>query len=146
MRGWPLGKAVLTLIALLILAWPLKQLTTPKQARNEKVAPAEANTEKVAIRVVFSAPPHRFSVKFLGNEVLSGPNGSTSLEYNNQTALHFPPEGIDLIASAAFSDESTPHKMDVELVRADGSKYSQSLSGTKEIEDVLFFSGTAVRQ
>lgn len=145
MRGWPLGRAFLALIALLALAWPLKQLTTPKQPSDQVLVQEGFETEKVGIHIVFSMPPKRFSVKFLGNEVLAGPDGSTSLEYGKQTTLRFPPEGIDLVASVAFGDES-PQQMDIELVRADGTKQSKSLSGTREIEDVLFFPGNEVRR
>lgn len=146
MRGWPLGRAFLALIALLLLAWPLKHLTAPKQPQNQPLALQKNETEMIGIHVAFSAPPQRFSVKFLGHDVLSGPNGSTSLEYGRQTVLRFPSEGIDLVASAAFDNETAPQKMDVELVRADGTKQSRSLSGTKEIEDVLFFSGEEFRK
>ena len=135
MRGAPLVEALIALVALLAMAWPIRELTA--RARSTlvpvtKVAPAKS----VRLEVVGTAPSFEFNVNYLGRQIWSG-TGHQSPSYG-EFQLPLPKEGIDLEVNARFPD-SNLHAMRLTFSTGDGIGIARSAWGTDALDEVLTF-------
>ncbi len=128
MRGSPLLRAVLTLAALLLMAWPVWQVTRAK-APVAAPAPPEAGetaSAKVRLRLSFlPAPPLEWSVRHLGRVVWSGGPGAAEAE-SPELAIPLPEEGADLQLTARWPTGTASAVARLRLVRPDGAPLDRS--------------------
>lgn len=106
MRGSPLFRALLTLAALLLAAWPVWRIThssaTPvaAAAASPPLGPSHALRPRLALEFL-PAPPIEFDVKYLGKSIWRGSGGAMSA---TSPPLDFtiPAEGVDLQITARW--------------------------------------------
>ena len=139
MKGWPLLRALLTLLFLLLAGLPLRSLTSPKviPVPVESATPA---TEKITVALTFTQPPEKYSVKFLGREILAG-GAEASFDATTTIDAHFPKEGIDLIFDGTWPGYFQKAGVIVKIIRADGSEQKQTLWGKRNLFELLTFPG-----
>ncbi|HEY2801235.1 MAG TPA: hypothetical protein VGI85_11610 [Chthoniobacterales bacterium] len=134
MRGSPLFRAGLVVLALLALLWPLRRLTS------HDAVPAQTSQRAalVPVHVVITSTvfPFRFSISHLGKVIWQGESiaGSSS----RQVAIAFPPEGIDLLVDASWAEEKEA-AVRVDVTLPNGAPISQTLWGNGRVDDVLTF-------
>lgn len=138
MRGSPLVRALVMLLALAALAIPLRHLTAQRETISappvvENKAP---ETSKVSIALTSTRVPCAFSIHHLGKVIWEGT--LTKPEANQTLDLPFPPEGIDLVVQAEWSDED-PSALRVEVTAPGGRSIEQSLWGSGSATEVLTF-------
>ena len=98
MRGSPLLRAILIVIALLALLIPLRTLTS---RRSETATPLEqavqGSTAKKRFRLELTSTtvPFKYQIAHDGETIWSGESNSTTVA--TDVELKFPPEGIDLV-------------------------------------------------
>ncbi len=141
MKGWPLLRTFLTLLALLLAGLPLRSLTRPKPSS----IPMEVKvptTEKITIALTFTQPPEKFFLKFLGREILAQ-NDAAFFDASTTIDAHFPPEGIDLVFDGTWQEYFKKVGVSIQVTRADGSRQIQTLWGKRTIFELLTFPGKA---
>ena len=96
MRGSPVARAIVTVIALLALLLPLRRLTS-HQSATVSPPPAQVSTakKKLHLELTSTTVPFKFQVTHGGEPIWSGESTSTTIA--TDTELRFPPEGIDLV-------------------------------------------------
>jgi hypothetical protein len=137
MRGSPLLRALLVVIALLTVLWPLRSLTTHR-AEEPSAAPQTAAEVRPNVRVVLTSTtfPFTFEVSHLGKTIWKGEAVESSVAQDVQMA--FPPEGIDLLIDVKWQDQrQTAVKVDV--TPEGGDTITKTLWGTTQVNDVLTF-------
>ena len=139
MKGWPLLRAFVTLLVLLLAGLPLRSLTREKVSRVAVVSPV-STTEKMTIELTFTQPPENFSLKFLGQDVLVG-GEDPSFEAGTTFDAHFPKEGIDLVIEGKWADRFQKVGVSIKVTRADGSEQTQTVWGKRDIFEILTFTG-----
>ena len=130
MKGWPLLRSFLALVALLLAGLPLRSLTREKTTQ----LPAKPN-----IRVTFTQPPQTFSVKFLGKEILAGKD-STTFDASTTIEARFPDEGIDLVFEGTWPEYFRKVGASIRVTR-ENSQQTQTLWGKRNIFELLTFTG-----
>lgn len=139
MKGWPLLRAFVTLLVLLLAGLPLRSLTREKVSRVPVESPVPA-TEKLTVDLTFTQPPETFSLKFLGQDVLVG-GDEPAFEAGTVFDAHFPKEGIDLVFDGTWPSRFQKVGVSVKVTRGDGSEQTQTIWGKRNIFDVLTFTG-----
>jgi hypothetical protein len=137
MRGSPLLRVLLVVIALLVILWPLRSLTThrpesPSTSSSAAAAP-ESNVHLVLTSTSF---PFTFEVSHLGKTIWKGEAMESSVARDVKMA--FPPEGIDLLVDAKWQGaQQTAVKLDVTPDSSD--TMTKTLWGTGGVSGVLTF-------
>ncbi len=139
MTGWPLLRAFLTLLALVLAGLPLRSLTGPKTSVAQPAAVAET-TETVGIALVFTQPPEQFALKFLGKDILTGGNGA-SFESETTFEARIPKEGIDLVFEGRWPEYFRKVGVSVRLTRANGVQETKTIWGKRDLFELLTFGG-----
>jgi hypothetical protein len=137
MRGSPLLRVLLVVIALLAVLWPLRSLTTHRaegpSTTTQTVAPSESNVHLVLTSTSF---PFTFEVSHLGKTIWKGEATESSIA--RDVKLAFPAEGIDLLVDVRRqSDKQCAVRLDVAVDNSDTT--SKTLWGTSSINGVLTF-------
>jgi hypothetical protein len=104
MRGSPMARAILTVIALLTLLFPLQSLTSHQSAAT--LAPPEqvsTGKKKIHLELTSTTVPFKFQITNTGEIIWSGESTSTTIAAD--TELKFPPEGIDLVLDVSWPQE-----------------------------------------
>jgi hypothetical protein len=135
MRGAPLIEALVALMALLLLALPIRDLTLRSHSRPVPVVRA-APAKSVRLEVVGTAPSFEFNVSYLGREIWSGTGHQSPSHADFELPL--PKEGIDLEVSARFPD-SNLHALRLTFSTGDGIGIERSAWGTNALDEVLTF-------
>lgn len=134
MRGSPLFRAGLVVLALLALLWPLRRLTSHETVPVHSPQPTAIVPVHVAITsTVF---PFRFSISHLGKTIWQGE--STESSSSSQAVIPFPPEGIDLLVDASWVEKKEA-AVRVDITLPNGTPISQTLWGSGHVDDVLTF-------
>jgi hypothetical protein len=137
MRGSPLLRVLLVVIALLVILWPLRSLTThrpesPSTSSSAAAAP-ESNVHLVLTSTSF---PFTFEVSHLGKTIWKGEAIESSV--GRDAKISFPAEGIDLSVDAKWqSDKQAAVRLDVAL--DNGETMTKTLWGTGGVSGVLTF-------
>jgi hypothetical protein len=137
MRGSPLLRVLLVVIALLVVLWPLHRLTahraeTPSQPA-QTTATSEANVHLVLTSTSF---PFSFEVSHLGKTIWKSESTESSIA--RDVKLEFPPEGIDLLLDVKCQgDKQAAVKLDVTV--DNGDTMTKTLWGTGGVSGVLTF-------
>ena len=141
MRGSPLLRVLVVVIALLGVLWPLRNLTTHRPGRPsasaQSVAVPEANVHLVLTSTSF---PFTFEISHLGKTIWKGEAPESSVA--RDVKMTFPPEGIDLLVDAKWQDNKQGAvKLDVMV--DDGDAMTETLWGTGNVNGVLTFTKPA---
>jgi hypothetical protein len=99
-----MARAILTVIALLTLLFPLQSLTSHQSAAT--LAPPEqvsTGKKKIHLELTSTTVPFKFQITNTGEIIWSGESTSTTIA--TDTELKFPPEGIDLVLDVSWPQE-----------------------------------------
>jgi hypothetical protein len=137
MRGSPLLRVLLVVIALLAVLWPLRSLTTHR-AEEPPAAPQTAATVQSNVHVALTSTtfPFTFEISHLGKPIWKGEATESSVARDVQ--MTFPPEGVDLLIDVKWHGQrQTAVKVDV--TPEGGDTITKTLWGTTQVNDVLTF-------
>jgi hypothetical protein len=136
MRGSPLLRVLLVVIALLAVLWPLRNLTTHRAqspSTPETTAAPESNVHLVLTSTSF---PFTFEVSHLGKTIWKGEATESSSAHD--VTMTFPPEGVDLLVDVKWqSDKQAAVKLDV--TADNGDAITKTLWGAGSVSGVLTF-------
>jgi hypothetical protein len=136
MKGSPLLRALLVMIALLVLLLPLHSLTT-HPTKESAASPSIPTTESSVHLVLTSTTfPFRFEVSYLGKTIWQGETVESSVARDLQ--MIFPPEGIDLLFDAKWQGQKQT-AVRIDLTPEGGDTITKTLWGTTEVSDVVTF-------
>lgn len=136
MRGSPLFRAGLVLLALLTLILPLRSLTA-RRSEQPMAAPKAAALAQVRLTITSTAFPFRFEISHLGKNIWEGESDQSSAA--KDIALPFPSEGVDLLVGASWTEQKEA-AVRVEVSREGRPPIAKTLWGTAHVDDVLTFS------
>ena len=137
MRGSPLARAIMTVIALLALLLPLRRLTS-HQSSTVLPPPAQVSTasQKLHLELTSTTVPFKFQVVHGGKPIWSGESTATTVA--TDTELRFPPEGIDLVLDVSWvQDKETAVRL--ALTPEDSDTIAKTMWGTTSASEVLTF-------
>ena len=137
MRGSPLLRVLLVVVALLGVLWPLRSLTTHR-AENSSVLSQTAATPESNVHLALTSTsfPFTFEVSHLGKTIWKGEAGANSIA--RDVTMAFPPEGVDLLVDAKWQgDKQGAVKVDVTV--DDGDAVTRTLWGNGSVNGVLTF-------
>jgi hypothetical protein len=137
MRGSPLARAIMTVIALLALLLPLRRLTS-HQSSTVLPPPAQVSTarQKLHLELTSTTVPFKFLVTHGGKPIWSGKSTATIVA--TDTELRFPPEGIDLVLEVSWSeDQETAVRL--ALTPEGSDTIAKTVWGTMNASEVLTF-------
>lgn len=137
MRGSPLLRVLLVVIALLAVLWPLRSLTTHR-AETASTPPQTASTPESNVHLVLTSTsvPFTFEVSHLGKTVWKGEAMENTVTRDLKMA--FPSEGIDLLVDAKWQgDKQAAVRLDV--AADNGDTTTKTLWGTGGVGGVLTF-------
>ena len=137
MKGWPLLRSFVTLLGILVAGLPLRSLTRVP-APPLPVVVAVPQTEKLSIALTFTQPPEKFSLKYLGKEILAGGEGS-SFDAATTIDAHYPKEGIDLVFEGTWPEYFRKVGVIVNLTRANGVQQTQTIWGKRNLFELMTF-------
>lgn len=136
MKGSPLLRAVLVVIALLAALWPLRSLTAHR-AKEPPTSPQTPTTESSVHLVLTSTTvPFTFDVSHLGKTIWKGEAVESGVARDVQ--MIFPPEGIDLLLDAKWQGQKQT-AVKIDLTPEGGDTITKTLWGTTGVNDVLTF-------
>jgi hypothetical protein len=135
MRGSPLVQAVLVVVGLLLLWFPLHSLT---QRHPVMVTPAATPPPTKHVQMALrSTAPFRFQVSYLGQVVWEGTDDSAEKESTKDLDIDFPKEGIDLAVDVTWATQGLAA---AEIsVTVDGTEMHKTLWGQGSASDVVTF-------
>jgi hypothetical protein len=137
MKGSPLARALMTAIALLALLLPLRILTSHQSAPSGP-PPAEASNadRKLHLELTCTTVPFRFQITSEGKPLWTGESNSTTVSTDRE--LKFPPEGIDLVLDASWTEEKET-AVRLALTPEESDTMVKTVWGTKSANEVLTF-------
>ena len=139
MKGSPLVRAILTVIALLALLIPLRCLTS---RRTETATPlqqaAQGSTAKKKFRLELTSTtvPFKYQITGGGQTIWSGESNSSTVAADAE--LEFPPEGIDLVIDASWTEQKQT-AVRLALIPQDSAMMAKTVWGTTGVSEVLTF-------
>ena len=137
MQGSPILRGALLALALLLLLIPMRALTVDRAAETALPEPTpEPSTQTVRLSLTSSAVPVHYQVRHLGQVIWEG--DATIAQVETELPLAFPPDGIDLVVSAAWETD-TPSAVELAVTPPDREPISRTLWGTHSAEEVLTF-------
>jgi len=137
MRGSPLSRAIMTVIALIALLLPLRRLTS-HQSSTVLPPPAQVSTarQKLHLELTSTTVPFKFHVTHGGKPIWSGESTATTVA--TDTELRFPPEGIDLVLDVSWGqDQETALRL--ALTPEGSDTIAKTVWGTRNASEVLTF-------
>lgn len=136
MRGSPLLRAALVLLALLALA-PLVRQVTARQSAVVPLAAQPVAVKRIHLALSFTAQPKSVSISHLGKQVWSkaGPGSQEECDL----PLSWPREGIELLFRVEWPADAPLAAMRVKLTDPADNELERSLWGRGVVEDVLRF-------
>jgi hypothetical protein len=137
MRGSPLLRVLLVVIALLAVLWPLRSLTTHR-AETASTPPQTASTAESNVHLVLTSTsvPFTFEVSHLGKTVWKGEAMENTVTRDLKMA--FPSEGIDLLVDAKWQDDKQA-AVRLDVAADNGDTTTKTLWGTGGVSGVLTF-------
>jgi hypothetical protein len=137
MRGSPVARAIVTLIALLALLLPLRRLTS-HQSATDSPPPGQVSTakKKLHLELTSTTVPFKFQVTHGGEPIWSGESTSTTIA--TDTELRFPLEGIDLVLDVSWAQDKEA-AVRLALTPEDSDTIVKTVWGTRSASEVLTF-------
>ena len=137
MRGSPLLRVLVVVIALLAVLWPLRSLTSHRAERPSTPAQSVAVPESnVHLFLTSTSFPFTFEISHLGKTIWKGEASESSVA--RDIKMTFPPEGIDLLVDAKWQDNKQG-AVKLDVIVDDGNAMTKTLWGTGSVSDVLTF-------
>jgi hypothetical protein len=139
MRGSPLIRAILVVIALLALLAPLRTLTSRRSETATLVKQAAQSLtakNKVRLEVTSTTVPFKYQITGGGKTIWSGESNSTTVATDAE--LNFPPEGIDLVLDASWNEKKQT-AVKLALIPQDSDMMAKTIWGTTSVSEVLTF-------
>ena len=139
MRGSPLVRAILVVIALLVLLVPLRTLT---RRRSEAATPlqqaVQGSFEKRGFRLELTSTtaPFKYQVTSGGETIWSGESSATTVA--TDVELKFPSEGIDLVLDASWA-EKRQTAVRLALIPQKSAAMAKTVWGTTSVSEVMTF-------
>jgi hypothetical protein len=137
MRGSPMARAILTVIALLTLLFPLQSLISHQSVATlpppEQVSTAK---KKIHLELTSTTVPFKFQITNTGETIWSGESTSTTIA--TDTELKFPPEGIDLVLDVSWPQERET-AVRLALTPEGSDTTAKTVWGTLRASEVLTF-------
>jgi hypothetical protein len=137
MRGSPLARAIMTVIGLLALLFPLQRLTS-HQSATVLQAPAQGSAvqKKIHLELTSTTVPFKFQIAHEGKPIWRGE--STSPTITTDTELKFPPEGIDLVLEISWTEDKET-AVRLALTPEGSDTIVKTVWGTMNASEVLTF-------
>ena len=135
MRGSPLIRALLVLIALAALLVPLGRLTS--QQRPLPAQPPKSHTvsnKRFHLELTCTTSPFNYHITNSRQMVWNG--HETSATAQTDLNLDFPPEGVDLVMDVAW-EEKKPTAVRLVVKPSGDEETSQTAWGTTNVSDVI---------
>jgi len=139
MRGSPLVRATLVVIALLALLAPLRTLTGRRSETATFVKQAAQSLtakKKVRLGLTSTTVPFKYQITSGGETIWSGESNSTTVATDAE--LNFPPEGIDLVLDASWNEKKQT-AVKLALIPQDSDMMAKTIWGTTSVSEVLTF-------
>ena len=139
MRGSPLVRAILVVIALLVLLLPLRTLTSRRSEITtpfQQVARDAAVKKKFHLQLTSTTVPFKYHITSSGEAIWSGESNSATVATDSE--LKFPPEGIDLVVDASWT-ENKQTAVRLLLIPQDSAAMTRTMWGTASVSEVLTF-------
>jgi hypothetical protein len=139
MRGSPLVRAILVVMALLALLIPLRTLTSRRiETATPLQQPAQGSTAKKKFRLELTSTtvPFKYQVTSGGQSIWSGESNFTTV--TTDAELKFPPEGIDLVIDVSWTEKKQT-AVRLALIPQDSAIMTQTIWGTTGVSEVLTF-------
>jgi hypothetical protein len=137
MRGSPLVRAALAFLVILLLGWPLRELTGEAPRATVPATPVAAEAKEIELQLSFTTLPRSIRVRHLGKEIWS--DAAPTIEMERKIEMPFPKEGVDLQFDVEFPEGAPLAAMRVRLTDPDGETREKSLWGTGQIDEVVTF-------
>ena len=128
---------MLVVIALLVLLWPLRSLTTHRAKEPARPSQTPATGSNVHLVLTSTTFPFTFEISHLGKTIWKGEASESSVARDVQ--LIFPREGIDLLIDAKWQGQKQT-AVKIDLTPEGGDTITKTLWGTTEVNEVLTFS------
>jgi hypothetical protein len=137
MKGSPLLRVILVVIALLVVLWPLRRLTTHRaESPSSPSQTATASESGVHLVLTSTTFPFTFEVSHLGQTIWK--SEATESSVSRDIRMAFPREGVDLLVNAKWvGDKEAAVKVDV--TPDGGDTITKILWGTGGVSEVLTF-------
>jgi hypothetical protein len=139
MRGSPLVRSILVVIALLALLVPLRTLTSRRSETAtlvKQAAQSPTARKKVRLELTSTTLPFKYQITSGGETIWSGESNSTTIA--TDVELNFPPEGIDLVLDASWKEKKQT-AVRLALVPQDSDMMAKTIWGTTSVSEVLTF-------
>ncbi|HET9378173.1 MAG TPA: hypothetical protein VFO40_24610 [Chthoniobacterales bacterium] len=136
MRGSPLVQLLGLVFALVLLAIPLRYLTSAPRAETPPPNPdvTNSNPKPVELKLLSSTVPFTFEIQFLGKPLWAG-TAQRATE-TKTVQIPFPPEGVDLTISARWANPGMA-ALQLTVTPADQPSLSQTLWGDGKVSDTI---------
>src|SRR5438270_7703152 len=137
MRGSPLLRVLLVVIALLAVLWPLRSLTTHRTQEPSDISQKPPAAQS-SIRLVLTSTtvPFTFEISHLGKTIWKGE--ATDNNVAHEVKIIFPREGIDLLLDARWQERKQT-AIELEVTPEGGDAITRTLWGTTQVSGVLTF-------
>jgi len=137
MRGSPLLRVLLVVVALLAVLWPLRSLTTHRTEEPPDISQrAPAAQSSVRLVLTSTTVPFTFEISHLGKTIWKGEATENSVA--REVKMTFPSEGIDLLLDVRWQGEKQT-AVKLEVTPEGGDAIARTLWGTTRINGVLTF-------
>lgn len=137
MRGSPLARAIMTVIALLALLFPLQRLTSHQSATVlQPPAQDSDGQKKIRLELTSTTVPFKFQITHEGKPIWGGE--STSSTVARETELKFPREGIDLVLEVWWTEDKET-AVRLALTPEGSDTIGKTVWGTMNASEVLTF-------
>ncbi len=132
-----MARAILTVLALLTLLFPLQRLTSHQSAPLlQPPAQGSAVKKKIHLELTSTTIPFNFQITHGGKPIWGGESASTTIA--TDTDLKFPPEGIDLVLDVSWrQDKETAVRLALTPEGSDTT--AKTVWGTMSASEVLTF-------
>ena len=137
MRGSPLLRVLLVVVALLAVLWPLRSLTTHRTEETPDIS-QKAPAAQSSVRLVLTSTtvPFTFEISHLGKTIWKGEATENSVA--REVKMTFPSEGIDLLLDVRWQGEKQT-AVKLEVTPEGGDAIARTLWGTTRVNGVLTF-------
>jgi hypothetical protein len=138
-RGSPLLRSAIVLLALLALAPLVRRLTEPATAGAVTPPPTArvATLASVEARLNFSSPASRVTIEHLGTKIWS--KIEPAPEEIFACKIPWPKEGVELRVLIDWPEGAPAAAMRVRIVSPDGTEHDQTVWGSGAVDEVLVF-------
>ena len=139
MRGSPLVRAVLVVLALLALLGPLRTLTNRRTEAGvplQQAGPGSAVKKKIHLELTSTTVPFKYQITSGGEPIWRGQSNSTTAATDLE--LEFPPEGIDLVLDASWGEQK-PTAVRLALIPQGSGMMARTVWGTTSVSEVMTF-------